>query len=463
MRRMLIAMAVVAVSFGVGISSVAAPVAASKLIAARGQVVCSARGTVTFTPGLKTASASVATTVAAKLTCTTGTTGAGGVTVVGGTLSATVSSARLSCATTSLPRTHATVHWNSTGGSVKPTKLNWSAGTLHVGSAAGFDFPGSGTAVAKRSYAGTQAALHIVADTATGSACSAKKGWKGFSFTGTRGTSALLASSAAQPVCGNAGAHPNRYSSVVVFAFENRTWSDVGGAGFGSSMPYLHSLAQQCAYFTDWTETDTAQNSLTQYIGQTTGARQAGTVNDCSPSATCSTTADNIFRQARSAGITAIDYVEGATKPCSAAGNAARHVPDLYMWSAADRAACTAQVRPYSEFNPNQLPNFAFVTPTLCNDGHDCGNSTVDSWAQKNIAPVLSSAAYKAGHVAVFVWYDEDHPVPNVWVTPTAAPGGHSLSGAGYAGTLSAWESMLGLPCLANACNAPAMRTAANS
>jgi hypothetical protein len=65
--------------------------------------------------------------------------------------------------------------------------------------------------------------------------------------------------------------------------------------------------------------------------------------------------------------------------------------------------------------------------------------------------------------VAVFIWYDEDHPVPNLWIAPTAKPGSVTAQGAGYAGTLRAWESMLGLPCLADACSAPDMRKYANS
>jgi len=267
---------------------------------------------------------------------------------------------------------------------------------------------------------------------------------------------------ATRSVCGNPGSAPKRYDSVVVFAFENRTWSDVG-TGFGRDMAYLHSLGQRCSYFTDWTETNTAQNSLTQYTGQVTGAFQPGTVNDCSPSTSCSTTADNVFRQARRAGLTAINYVEGATGGCSAHGNAAKHIPALYMWGADDRAHCNDQVRPFQEFDPNRLPAFAFVTPTLCHDGHDCGNRVVDDWASTHVQPVLDSAAYRTGHVAVFIWYDEDHPVPNLWISPTARSGPQPTPGAGYAGTLRAWESMLGLPCLANACTAQDMRLPANS
>jgi phosphatidylinositol-3-phosphatase len=275
--------------------------------------------------------------------------------------------------------------------------------------------------------------------------------------------SSSTSTTAGPPIlCGSGKPHPARYTSVVVFAFENRTWAAVGGAGFGS-MPFLRARARACAYFADFTEADPTQNSLTQYVGQVTGARQAGTINDCTPSATCSTKADSIFRQARSAGLVAINYVEGASSPCSAAGNAAKHIPALYLWGADDRAHCNEQVRPLSDLNVDALPSFAFVTPTLCNDGHDCPNGTVDAWARDHIQPVIDSAAYRAGKVAVFVWYDEDHPVPNLWITPTATPGVHTLAAGGYAGTLAAWESMLGLPCLANACAAPDMRAAANS
>jgi hypothetical protein len=276
-------------------------------------------------------------------------------------------------------------------------------------------------------------------------------------------SSASTTPAASRGVCGNSGRAPQRYQSVVVFSFENRTWDDVGGLGFGSEMPYLHGLGQQCSYFTDLTEADTGQNSLSQYVGQVTGAPQPGTVDDCSPSTSCSTDADNLFRQARRSGLTAINYVEGATTDCSASGNAAKHVPALYLWGADDRAHCSAQVRPFSEFDPQALPDFSFVTPTLCNDGHDCANDVVDGWAKQHMQPVLDSSAYRAGHVAVFVWYDEDHPVPNMWITPTAKRGAVTTPGVGYAGTLKAWESMLGLPCLANACTAPDMRTPANS
>ncbi len=279
---------------------------------------------------------------------------------------------------------------------------------------------------------------------------------------GSSGTSSGPSPGPSSGSCGAGRPAPPCYTSVIVFSFENRTWRDVG-AGFGPAMPYLHELGKQCSWFRRWTETDPTQNSLTQYVGQITGARQPGTGNDCSPSRQCSTRADSIFRQVRQSGRSAVNFVEGATEPCSAEGNAVRHVPAMYLWAPIDRKFCDRQVRPLTDLDPEKLPAFAFVTPTECNDGHDCGDHTVDAWAHAHIQPVLDSSAYRAGKVAVFVWYDEDTPVPNLWITPTARPGGQSVAGAGAAATLRAWQSMLGVPCLANVCDAPDLRAATRS
>jgi hypothetical protein len=253
-------------------------------------------------------------------------------------------------------------------------------------------------------------------------------------------------------------AAPASYQKVVVFSFENRRWGDVGGVGF-ATMPYAHSLATSCSFFSSWTEAITTQNSASQYVSQGQGDTNHTVLDDCQPSATCQSTSDNIFRQARAAGKTAINYVEGATSGCSASGNAAKHIPRLYYQGADDPAFCDAQVRPYTEFNPTNLPNFSFITPTLCNDGHDCPNATVDTWMKNNIAPVIASADYQAGKVLIEIWYDEDSPVPNLYISPSAHPGPFATTGIGYASTLKLWEDVLGFPCLANACNTPDIRS----
>ncbi len=297
-------------------------------------------------------------------------------------------------------------------------------------------------------------------------ACASGSGSSAATADRTRRTSTTTATTTALPTntapCGAPQAPPTQYRSVIVVAFENRSWEDLG-AGFGPGMPYLHGLGTQCSWFRQWTETDEHDKSLAQYVGQVTGARQPGTVADCKPSATCSTTADNLFRQLRTDHRDAVNFVEGATRPCSADGNAAKHIPALYLWGADDRAHCPEQVRPLTDLDPNRLPAFAFVTPTLCNDGHDCSDQVVDDWARAHLQPVLDSAAYRRGEVAVFVWYDESAPVPNLWITPTAVAGARADAVGTSAATLRAWQSMLGVPCLADACSAADLRVATHS
>ena len=271
--------------------------------------------------------------------------------------------------------------------------------------------------------------------------------------------------------CGSSQAAPAQYDSVVVVALENRTWAYVGGVGFGG-MPYLFQLAQSCSHFSSWSQPDVNQSSMTQYGAQVTGNLQPQLINNCRPSATCSTSADNIFRQARVAGKTAINYVEGATTGCSAALSHSdlqmswvEWVPAMYMWGGDDQSYCNSQVRPLTELDPNNLPNFAFISPNACNGGHEvftCGpDPTVDNWARANIEPIIQSTAYKNGKVAIFVWYDEYDPVPNMQIAPTATAGPLGTAGVGYSSTLKAWESMLGLPCLGSACTAVDMRAPA--
>ena len=248
---------------------------------------------------------------------------------------------------------------------------------------------------------------------------------------------------------------PTTYQHIVVVMMENRTWSQVGGAGFGA-MAYLASLAERCAFYANWTETNPEQDSLTQYIGLTSGVDNPRTVDDCSPSATCSSTDDNIFRQVRESGGTARNYVEGASEPCSASGNAAKHIPALYYRGVytdatgthSDADSCTTEVRPAGELDPDNLPTFALVTPNLCDDGHDCPNSKVDDWARVHIAAILSGDDYRAGSTAVFVVWDETHPVPNLLIAPSAEPGPRRGAGS-HAAALKTIEEMLGLPVLA--------------
>ncbi len=256
--------------------------------------------------------------------------------------------------------------------------------------------------------------------------------------------------SAARP-CGRDVDPPAAYEHVVLLVEENRTWTGgrTAGVGLGFSateMPFLHDLAEQCTYYTDWVETDPTQSSLTQYIGLTSGVSNRHTVGDCAPSDSCRSTDDNIFRQVRASGGTARTFVDGAHEPCSVGDNRAKHIPALYYRGGDDPNHCEDEVLPLDRLDPDHLPTFAFVVPDQCHDGHDCSDADVDAWAGQTLTPILDGADYRAGKTLVVVIYDEDRPVPNLLVASTAASGSVDRVTGSHAALLKTIEEVLGLP-----------------
>jgi hypothetical protein len=246
--------------------------------------------------------------------------------------------------------------------------------------------------------------------------------------------------------CGRSTAVPARYDHVVVLVEENRSWNGIGLGFNASAMPFLHGLAAKCSYYPTWDETNRSQNSLTQYIGLTSGVDNPATVNDCQPSTLCHSTDNNIFRQVRNAAKTPRTYVEGPTTGCSATGNRAKHIPALYYWGGTDQNYCFTEVRPLNELDPNRLPTYAMIIPNLCNDGHDCTDPTVDSFARRTLTPILNGSNYAAGKTLVVVVYDEDRQVPNLLIAPTANARPITSVGGSHAALLKTIELGLGLP-----------------
>ena len=255
-------------------------------------------------------------------------------------------------------------------------------------------------------------------------------------------------------VCRSTAAPPVRYQHVVVFSFENRTWADVGLGFSSSTMPYLQSLAAQCSFFSDCTETNVLQDSLTQYIGTTSGVNNPYTVNDCDPSTTCQSTDDNLFRQVRMAGGT-------ARTTSKAPPPAARTWVTPPGTSRPSTTTATIAMRPAStttttSATPRSAPTRS-STPTTCrpSPGSRRTNATTATIAPTarrlvgvdDIQRVLDSAAYRAGTVAVFIWYDEDYPVPDAQIAPNSHNGNITQPGiASHAALTKTIEDLLGLP-----------------
>jgi phospholipase C len=161
-----------------------------------------------------------------------------------------------------------------------------------------------------------------------------------------------------------------------------------------------------------------------------------------------------IGQQLSGAGIAWRAYMEGMTKGCmdSPYPYALKHNPFAYYGG-----SCPSNVVPLSQFATdlqNDPPRFAWITPDLCHDGHDCPVSQADAWLSGFVPMILATPAWRNGGALFIVW-DEGDPAaanqmpllvitPDVKIHQSAQPYDHySL--------LATIEDLLGLPRLGQA------------
>jgi hypothetical protein len=71
------------------------------------------------------------------------------------------------------------------------------------------------------------------------------------------------------------------------------------------------------------------------------------------------------------------------------------------------------------------VPDFVWITPNLCDDGHDaCGGDAVahtDDWLYRNVPPILASPAFQRNGVLFLTW---DEGTTNAGCCGLASGGG---------------------------------------
>jgi hypothetical protein len=117
------------------------------------------------------------------------------------------------------------------------------------------------------------------------------------------------------------------------------------------------------------------------------------------------------------------DLTEEAEGPSAAVPQgdmyATRHDPFVYFHAIIDRPVCRTNVVNLRELKTDlrsvaTTPNFSFITPNLCDDGHDspCANGqpgglkSINVWLQAWIPAILDSPAYKKDGLLI-ITFDE--------------------------------------------------------
>jgi hypothetical protein len=80
-----------------------------------------------------------------------------------------------------------------------------------------------------------------------------------------------------------------------------------------------------------------------------------------------------------------------------------------------NQARCDAHVVPYTALagdlaRASTTPNYVFITPDTCNDGHDapCGIAAANAWLSLEVPKILGSHAFKNKHSLLLITFDEN-------------------------------------------------------
>ncbi len=263
-------------------------------------------------------------------------------------------------------------------------------------------------------------------------------------------------SAAAASPCGHLRRAP-AWHHIVVIAFENHSYNDILGKSAPAS--YFKTLAGECGSATDFTAAHFPR-SLGNYLAATGG--RVVTTSDCTPGPECSSAGPNIFSQV--GGLHWRTFAESMPRPCYGSDTSVyvpRHAPALY-YLRIPRAVCHRDVVTLPSHPLKLRKTFTWIVPNLRHDMHDGTPAQASSWLQSLLGGpggLLHRRPYTRGHTAIFIWFDSAGgsgsvrtPIPFIVISPST-PHKRAIKPLNQFSALRGWEGMLGLPCVANACD----------
>ena len=246
------------------------------------------------------------------------------------------------------------------------------------------------------------------------------------------------------PFGGRALAAVPPIQTVFVIVLENNNWASIKGS---ASAPYLNNvLLPQASRCEQYYNPPGLHPSEPNYVWLE-AASNLGIVTNDDPAINHRATTNHLVALLRAAGVSWKSYQEdisGAYVPLTATNRyAPKHNPMVFF----DDVTGTnnpadpygrAHIRPYSEFwtdlANHTVPRYCFITPNLCNDGHDnCppGYDRIrqgDDWLATEIPKITNSAAYQ-NNGAIFIVWDEglgsDGPIGMIVLSSLARGGGY--------------------------------------
>jgi phospholipase C len=256
-----------------------------------------------------------------------------------------------------------------------------------------------------------------------------------------------------------AGAQVPAFDHVVVIIMENHEFGDIIG---NSDAPFINSLAANAGLGANYTSV--THPSLPNYMALTGG--DVVFDDDC---VYCRTDAVNLLDEIEASGRAWRAYMEDLPSFCGADDGglyAARHNPFVHYSDISDDPARCLQIVPFSQWFDDlatgALPDFAWITPNLCSDMHDCDVATGDAWLANVVPDLLQSPAF--GNGVLFLVWDEGSTdvggggqVPLIVASPWTTPGIQSVASENHYSLLRTIEDAWGLPPLGASADASSL------
>ena len=200
-----------------------------------------------------------------------------------------------------------------------------------------------------------------------------------------------------------------RFGHVFIVVEENANYANVVGS---PSMPYLNSLANQYGLATNYFAN--AHPSIPNYFMLTTG--QTLTLIDALTPQSFPVSDDNVVRELIAAGKTWKSYAEDLPTVGYTGGDsgnyAVRHNPLAYMTDVQNNSAQKQDLVPFTQLSADlstaNLPDYSFIVPNLCSDGHNCSLTIADNWLKANLDPVIRSSIFQKDGVLIVVFDEAD-------------------------------------------------------
>lgn len=200
--------------------------------------------------------------------------------------------------------------------------------------------------------------------------------------------------------------HKATLDHIVIILMENKPYNAIVD---NSNAPYINSLIKKYSFADNYFAV--SHPSLPNYIA-IIGGSTFGITSDCTD---CYVHATNLIDQLEEAKKTWKAYMESMPSNCfqgSSENYAQKHDPFIYFDDIRTTPSRCNRIVPYSNISSDfssvsTTPNFAWITPNLCDDMHDCSVQTGDRWLTQHVPYILASTAFTGQNSLLIITWDE--------------------------------------------------------